>query len=172
MYVWIIVLLPARIKVSSACIVLTEKTEKWWTESLKSSAQGVIPHKHVSLSSISSKSHIVLEVDPTHIHTITTQSIKITTPDKIAENYSKRQIPRFKWVTQVHYVSNIPNQWSALHSPNIRILVGNQPHGHNISVRLKKLTYCLPVDFELCQLQGLVIVSTPSTWSQESWELT
>lgn len=94
-------------------LVLTEKTEKWWTESLKSSQDRVTPHKYSAITKTSSKAHIVLDLDPAHIHTITTQSIKLAAPDKIAENYSKRQIPRFKWVHKKRFIdTNSTTIWS------------------------------------------------------------
>lgn len=75
---------------------MTDKSESWWKESLRSTQEKITPHNIDQLSD-SSGAHIVLEVDPEHISTITRSSIKIPAAEKIIENYSKRQIPRFRW---------------------------------------------------------------------------
>ena len=74
--------------------MLTERTEKWWKESLKAVQDLTVSKNAVQFST--TNSHIVLEVDPTSIETISTHSLNITSADKILENYSKRQIPRFR----------------------------------------------------------------------------
>ena len=74
--------------------MLTERTEKWWKESLKAVQDLTVSKNAVQFST--TNSHIVLEVDPTSIETISTHSLSITSADKILENYSKRQIPRFR----------------------------------------------------------------------------
>ena len=79
-------------------VVLTDRSESWWKETLKLSRNSLIPHNDDKLSPLATGSHIVLEVDPSHISTITNCAVKIPAPEKIVENYAKRQIPRFRYV--------------------------------------------------------------------------
>lgn len=77
--------------------VITDKAEAWWNDNIKSTSNMIYPHTALSfILPNDPNSHIVLEVNPAHIHKITTKSIKIPAPEKIVENYSRRQIPRFK----------------------------------------------------------------------------
>jgi len=64
--------------------VLTDRTVTWWKDSIKKSL------------TFMAGQHIVLEVDPAHIFAITTQTVKIPAPEKIVDNFDRRQIPRFK----------------------------------------------------------------------------
>lgn len=80
--------------------MLTDRTVTWWKDSIKKSAtqEEITPHNSAQPLTFMAGQHIVLEVDPAHIFAITTQTVKIPVPEKIVDNFDRRQIPRFKWV--------------------------------------------------------------------------
>ena len=75
--------------------VLTTKSETWWKDGLKSTADKVCPHIRKQVEAIPG-SHIVLEINPMQIHMVSTTNLKIAAPPRVIENYEKRKIPRFR----------------------------------------------------------------------------
>jgi len=74
--------------------VLSEKSEQWWKDSLSQQNKSVRPLVDPPIAL--TRSHIVLEVTTSQIYKVLTESIRLNAPEKIVDDYSRRQLPRFR----------------------------------------------------------------------------